>query len=154
MALPPRCPSGAAIAMSESDQPEADQTKPDQPEPDVDKFLLEQIDSVPHLEALLLLWNSRPKEWVVEEMAKSLYLSTEDAKNILNDLARQGLISAITGATESFRYDPESHRSPLISAVDAAYRRELIRITRLIHSKPSAAVRAFARAFRIKKERQ
>ena len=120
----------------------------------VDRFLLEQIDTVPHLEALLLLWNSRPREWLVEEMASSLYLTPEAAKSILDDLARAGLVSAITGATESYRYDPGSELDQVVSAVESAYRRELIRITRLIHSKPSAAVRAFARAFRIKKERE
>lgn len=26
-------------------------------------FILEQIESVPHLEALLLAWNSRPQAW-------------------------------------------------------------------------------------------
>lgn len=121
---------------------------------EVDQFLLEQIDTVPHLEALLLLWNSRPKEWLVEEMASLLYLAPEAARSILDDLARRGLISAISGATESFRYDPGLERDQLIAAVDAAYRRELVRITRLIHSKPPAAVRAFARAFRIKKDRE
>ena len=40
-----------------------------------------------------------------------------------------------------------------MAAVDTTYRRELIRVSRLIHSKPSAAVREFARAFRLKKER-
>jgi len=67
---------------------------------------------------------------------------------------RRGLASAITGGTESFRYDSGTEKDELIAAVDGAYRKELIRMTRLIHSKPSAAVRAFARAFRIKKERE
>jgi hypothetical protein len=34
---------------------------------DVDQFLLEQIDTVPHLEALLFLWNSRPQPWSVDK---------------------------------------------------------------------------------------
>jgi hypothetical protein len=29
---------------------------------EVDQFILDEIDSVPHLEALLLLWNTRPKQ--------------------------------------------------------------------------------------------
>ncbi|HEX5226710.1 MAG TPA: hypothetical protein VFW44_03330 [Bryobacteraceae bacterium] len=123
-------------------------------DPDVDQFLLDQIDTVPHLEALLLLWNSRPREWLVGEMANSLYLAPEAARTILEDLVRRGLASAITGTTESFRYDPGSETDEMISAVDGAYRNQLIRITRLIHSRPSAAVRAFARAFRIKKDRE
>ena len=121
--------------------------------PDVDQFLQDQIDSIPHLEALLLLWNSRPKEWSVEEMANALYLSPEAAKEILEDLVRRRLVAAIIGTNVSFRYDPAPDKDELISALDSTYRRELIRITRMIHSKPSAAVRAFARAFRIKKDR-
>lgn len=39
----------------------------------VDRFLLDQIDTVPHLEALLLLWKSRPKVWSADEMASALY---------------------------------------------------------------------------------
>ena len=35
-------------------------TDNNQHDAEVRQFLLDQIDSVPHLEALLLLWNSRP----------------------------------------------------------------------------------------------
>jgi hypothetical protein len=36
----------------------------DDPEPkEVDRFILEEIDSVPHLEALLLLWRNNAKKW-------------------------------------------------------------------------------------------
>jgi hypothetical protein len=122
--------------------------------PDVDQFLRDHIDTVPHLEALLLLWNCRPKEWSVEEMAKGLFLPPEVAKEILEDLLRQHLTVHISGSHEAFRYEPQPDQDELIAAVDSTYRKELIRISRLIHSKPSAAVREFARAFRIKKDRE
>jgi len=117
----------------------------------VDKFILGQIDTVPHLEALLLLWNRRPKAWAVDEMAKELYLAPAPTREILDDLVRQGLI-ALTAAPETYYYQAAPARDQLVSSVDSTYRRELIRITRLIHSKPSSAVRAFARAFRLKKD--
>ena len=121
---------------------------------DVDHFLRNQIDTVPHLEALLLLWNSRPKPWSAEDMAKGLFVASETAKEILDDLARQRLIAAeaVSGAFESYRYEPEPDRDQLIASVDSTYRRQMIRVSRLIHSKPSAAIREFARAFRLKKE--
>ena len=53
-----------------------------QPGPDVDQFLRDKIDTVPHLEALLLLWNGRPKPYSVEMMAERLFLAPEAAKNI------------------------------------------------------------------------
>jgi hypothetical protein len=37
--------------------------------------------------------------------------------------------------------------------VDTAYRREIVRISTMLHSKTSPSVREFARAFRFKKDR-
>lgn len=120
---------------------------------DVDRFLLENIDTVPHLEALLLLRNSSPTAWSVEDMAERLFLVPGSAKEILNDLVRQHLILVVPGTSESYRYEPEPRLDRVIASVDFAYRRELVRISTLIHAKPSGAVREFARAFRIKKDR-
>jgi hypothetical protein len=61
---------------------------------EVDQFILDEIDSVPHLEALLLLWNTRPKQWSLEEMSKSLYVSPETTQTILHDLERQSLVTS------------------------------------------------------------
>jgi hypothetical protein len=121
---------------------------------DVDQFLLERIDTVPHLEALLLLWNNRPKNWSAEDMAKALFLAPEPAKGILDDLVRQRLIVGVSGAAEYYAYESEAGRDRLLAGLDVTYRRELIRISRMIHSKPSVAVREFARAFRLKKDRE
>ena len=55
----------------------------------VDQFVLEEIDSVPHLEALLLLWNSRPKHWSPEDMGKALYLTSEYTQPVLQELANR-----------------------------------------------------------------
>ena len=120
---------------------------------EVDQFLRDKIDTVPHLEALLLLWNARPKPYSVSAMAERLFLAPEAVKEILDDLVRGGLITNVSGPGESYRYDSEPDRDRLIATVDMTYRRELIRVSRLIHSKPSAAVREFARAFRLKKGR-
>jgi DNA-binding IclR family transcriptional regulator len=121
---------------------------------DVDQFLLDRIDMVPHLEALLLLWNRRPNSWSVDHMAKALFLPSESTKSILDDLVRLRLVASAEGTPDNYRYEPEPGRDRLLAAVDTTYRRELIRITRLIHSKPSAAIREFARAFRLKQDRE
>ncbi|HEY4359786.1 MAG TPA: hypothetical protein VGN17_02400 [Bryobacteraceae bacterium] len=118
----------------------------------VDRFLLDRIDSIPHLEALLLLWNHRPRPWSVQEMANGLFLSQDLSKQILDDLAGQRLAAIVEGVTPAYRYEPEPQKDQILAAVDATYRSDLIRVSRLIHSKPSAALRDFARAFRLKKE--
>ncbi len=115
----------------------------------VDQFILEEIDSVPHLEALLLLWKTRPEQWSPEDMANALYVSLDRAQTILFDLKRHGLV---TTWPERFSYHSESSRDLLMGEVDATYRRELVRVSTMIHSKAPSAVREFARAFRFKKD--
>lgn len=118
---------------------------------EVDEFIVREMDSVPHLEALLLLWNSRPKQWSAEEMAAALYVKAGEARGILEGLARRRL--AERGADEAYRYWSDAgERDALIGAVEENYRRNLVRISRMIHSKASPGVRDFADAFRFKKE--
>jgi predicted transcriptional regulator len=120
----------------------------------VDQFIVEQIDSVPHLEALLLLWNSRPKAWTVEDMAHSLYIRSDQAARILDGLVQRNLVQAENSDAPRYTYSPESlERNQLMQAVQATYTRELVRISSLIHSKASAGVRDFARAFRFTRDK-
>jgi len=121
----------------------------------VDEFILEKIDSVSHLEALLLLWNSRPKQWSPEEVARRLYVNTKIARELLADLQRSDLIVAVPDAAETYRYETSlQERDGIIEMVDATYRYQIVRISNLIHSKGSSAVRDFARAFRFTKKEQ
>ncbi len=121
----------------------------------VDQFILDEIDSVPHLEALLLVWRRRPKQWSVEDMARELYVQPERAAKILQDLVNRSLISASQEANPVFFIDHSkpSERDQLLEAVDRIYRAEVVRVSTMIHAKASPAVRDFARAFRFKKER-
>ncbi|MGH9407278.1 MAG: hypothetical protein ACRD3D_15775 [Terriglobia bacterium] len=124
---------------------------PDEVRKAVDQFILEEIDSVPHLEALLIMWRQPGRRWNADEMAKELYLSPERARKILDDLAQSRLIAAAPDGSGVYRY--ENHvAEALIRSVDAVYRRELVRISTMIHSKASAGVREFARAFRFSKK--
>jgi hypothetical protein len=117
-------------------------------------FIIEQIDSVPQLEALLLLFNSRPKTWSIETMAKSLYVRSDVAVRILDTLLQRKLIAVHSHRPDVFYYASEDdYQNRLMEAVDAVYRKEVVRVSSLIHSKGSAGVRDFARAFRIKKDK-
>jgi hypothetical protein len=120
----------------------------------VDRFILDEIDSVPHLEALLLVWRSAPQPFSAAQIAEKLYISQGQGAAIAEDLHRRGLIGRQHSSAATFFYDPQNEsRNRLMQAVDATYRRELIRISGIIHSKPSPGVRAFADAFRFRKEK-
>lgn len=116
----------------------------------VDEFILEEIDAIPHLEALLLLWNSRSREWSFEAMANAIYLSLDATQTVIADLERRGFVVL----TDNHRFLYRStDRDQLIELVDKTYRREIVRISNMIHSKPAASLREFARAFRLKRDR-
>ena len=75
-----------------------------QHEEEVYQFILDQIESVPHLEALLLLWNSRPQPWTVENLAHRLYVSPDFVGALLQDLVRKRLVSIVSRVPVGYRY--------------------------------------------------
>jgi hypothetical protein len=122
---------------------------------EIDQFILDRVESVPHLEALLLVWRNRPQTWTVGQLAQRLFVEPEVVKKIMDDLVREQLLVVESKVSEQYCYPKESESSDrLIQAVDQTYRRELVRVSNLIHSKPSAGIREFARAFRFSKERE
>ena len=116
----------------------------------VEKFILEEIDTVPHLEVLLLLWNNRARQWTPADMAKAIYVSTDESRLVLSQLERRGF--AVATGEDCFQYRSGQHDG-VIEQVDAVYRHHVVRISTLIHSKPAASLREFARAFRLKKDK-
>jgi hypothetical protein len=79
----------------------------------------------------------------------------EVASKILESLVQRSLIAASPHIPESFFYSQdEENRNQLLQDVDAVYRKEVVRISSMIHSKASAGLRDFARAFRIKKDKE
>ena len=120
---------------------------------DVLDFIVRRIDSVPHLEALLLLWERPASVWAEEEIAARVYVSPARARTILEDLARNGLIAATPGEPVRHTYNPAWDDRQLMQEIALAYRRHLVQITRFIHTKASPdAVQEFARAFELKKQ--
>lgn len=121
-------------------------------QPNVDRFILDEIDSVPHLEALLLLWRNAPKHCSASQVAEQLYIAVGQGAAIMEDLHRRGLIERATDS-EFFFDTSDEQRNRLLAAVEESYRRELIRISGIIHSKASPGIRAFADAFRFRKDK-
>ncbi|MBI4902860.1 MAG: hypothetical protein HY820_04445 [Acidobacteria bacterium] len=118
------------------------------------RFITDQIDTIPHMEALLLLWKSRPQAWTEEQVAARLYVDVKTVKRLLQDLAVRSLVHPTEeGPERTYRYESESvEMDRLIEAVAETYRVELLRVSALIHSKASPGIRAFASAFKFTRE--
>jgi predicted ArsR family transcriptional regulator len=114
----------------------------------VDTFVLEHIETVPHMEALLLVWENRPRQWSEGDLAARLFVPADTVRRIMRNLADHGLITAKQAPDPVYGYRSQSAEGDqLMEAVAATYRRELVRVSTMIHAKTSSAVRAFARAF-------
>jgi hypothetical protein len=120
---------------------------------DVLRFIERRIDTVPHLEALLLLWEDPQVSWSDSEIAARVYVSRERALGVLQDLARHDLIRASSESAERYVYNTAWDEARLMQKVADTYRRHLVDLARIIHTKSaSEAVREFARAFQLKNE--
>jgi hypothetical protein len=117
---------------------------------EVRDFLIEHIDSVAQLEALLLLRQSSPQSWDPRQLAKRLYIDEDEARNVLSQLVAGSLLTS-DGTT--FRFLPENKEQEiLVDAVADSYAHYLVPVTRIIHEK-AAGIRQFANAFKFRKDR-
>jgi hypothetical protein len=122
-----------------------------EPPAELTEFLQRTVDSVAELEALLLAHGNPDTDWDAPSLAARLYVPERAAAEVLAALHRRGLLHQ---AEDRFTYRPAS--DALRQSVDQLavwYPRALVAITRLIHSKPGAAVRGFADAFRLREDK-
>lgn len=124
----------------------------EEPAADVLQFIAQQIDTVPQIEALLLLWQSHPATFTPAQLAERIFVTESMGAAILKDLQHRKFVAPAADPLQ-YVYDPGWDKSgELMARIAATYGRHLIRVATLIHSKGSPAVREFARAFESKKE--
>lgn len=123
---------------------------PDDPIPDdVRNFILKHIDSIAHLEALLLLRRETAAGWTAPGAAKHLYIKENEAAELLARLAADGFLAASDGVYGYAGGSEEQRR--VTSRLADIYARHLVPVTNLIHSKPRR-IREFAAAFKLTKD--
>jgi hypothetical protein len=117
----------------------------------VRQFIVERIDSIVHMEALLLLFRNRGNKWDAASAANRLYVTEKEAAALLNQLWVQGFVVDLKGTYQYRAGDPQFEQ--LVGEVADAYAKHLLPVTNLIHTKPSARIREFADAFKLRTDR-
>lgn len=115
---------------------------------DVRDFILACLNSVAELEGLLLMHRNPESEWTAQTLALQLYITVPEADIVLKALSTCELLSVKEGR---YAYAPRTaalDRST--SRLSQIYRRSLLPVTGLIHSKARTAAQHFADAFRLK----
>ena len=119
---------------------------------EIKHFIVNNIDSVGQLEALLLLRGNPDQEWSAEAVARRLYISEQMVVPMLLALGKNGLIDA-NGTPLSYRYQPKSDElGQMIDRLVEIYGKHLVPVTNLIHTKPRNRIQEFADAFKLRKE--
>jgi hypothetical protein len=120
----------------------------------VKAFIADHIHSLGQLEILLLLQRNPSKEFDAAEVAGELRIERSWASPRLADLKTRGILISNSAAQPKYRYEPNS--PALLRTIDelaSIYLSHRVSITTLIFAKPPEALRSFADAFRIRKER-
>jgi hypothetical protein len=122
---------------------------------DVRQFVADYIHSVAELEVLLLLRGSGSRCWCADEVAASLYTSSEMAGTQLADLSARGLLRYQSDEVPPrYQYHPQNPGlEQLVSQLDEVYQQRRVSVITMIYSKPVDKVRTFADSFRLRKDK-
>jgi hypothetical protein len=142
---------GGAVGPATPNIPMKPTASPDPLSADLFRFLVESVDSVPELEALLLFRDDPARSWSSADLASRLYISPRGATAIIEKLERRRWIADID-AKGRFRFCTNAPDAELIDRLSSAYAKHLSLIARVIHEKPSEGLREFAKAFRVTPE--
>lgn len=113
-------------------------------------FIQKELQSVEHLEILLLLRAERDRVWRDTEVYDVIRSSVPSVRERLQQLADAGFLSAGEGG--KYRYTPNSEQSRrLIDELAAAYRSSRVAVIDAIYQ-PRTAASELAQAFRIKRK--
>lgn len=121
---------------------------------DVRALIVERIDSVVHLELLLLLQANPSRAWTAAEVAQQLRIEPSWAMGQLGELASRGLLAPAADVPDAFRYAPNSpDLDRTVAQLSKDYAERRVTVITLIFSKPVDKLRTFADAFRLRKDK-
>ena len=122
---------------------------------DVAQFIIENIDSIAQLEALLLLRRNRETGWSVPTVASWLYIDEKQTAELLMALCQRGFAEQRERDPFLYQYQPSSNElGQKVDQVAEIYSKHLIAVTHLVHSKPKSRIQEFADAFNFRKDKK
>jgi len=122
---------------------------------EIRRFIIENIDSVAQLEALLLLRGGVGRSWDPPTVAQRLYIQPRTAAELLRLLHERELIMLADPTAPAYKYGPATaERVRLVEDLATTYARQLVAVTQLIHAKAARNVQGFADAFRLREDKE
>jgi hypothetical protein len=121
---------------------------------EVQRFVLDRIESIAQLEAILMMRNAPDTWWPSSTLAERLYIPDTTCRGELDALCQKGLVVAREDDIGwSYRYAPSNGElREFVDRLVYYYSRHLVPISNLIHAKPRTRIHEFADAFELKKK--
>jgi hypothetical protein len=120
---------------------------------DVVRFIELNIDSVAELEGLLFIRTEIHHQWDITSLTKLLYINSHMAQQLISTFQQRGFVDVTSANEQKFNYRPNNPGTEnLIDRLATLYRERPVAVISLIYSKPNNKAKAFADAFRLRKE--
>lgn len=118
----------------------------------VKQFLRENISSVEQLEILLHVFN-KGTPVTADEVARSLYISLEIARDRLQRFSGRGILIPSSDANPTYKFNAlNSELNSVTKELQRLYRERRVTLINFIYSNPSSTIQSFADAFIIGKK--
>lgn len=100
-----------------------------------------------------MLSSAPHRQWPAEDVAAALRIDAGWAAGQLNTLCDQGLARCAEGRVRTYQYRPRTDAlGTAVAALADAYAERRVTVIGLIFAKPPETLRAFADAFRLRKD--
>lgn len=123
---------------------------------DLRQLAARNLETMEHVEVLLLLARNEPREWSVSEVGAELRWEEKFAHKCLEDLVGSRLLAR--GRSDDqvvvYRYAPNAVDRDTVHGLMRLYETRPLMLGRLIYDRPPTVARSFADAFRIRPKRK
>lgn len=117
---------------------------------EIKSFLIQFIDSISHLEVLLMLFSTPEKKWDAQNVSKELRSNVTAATIQLENLHSKGLIAV--DDSRQFSYHASHELNDSIKLLYILYHDKPVAIVSCIYEKPTDKLKGFSDAFKLKKD--
>lgn len=115
------------------------------------------LESIDHMEMLVLLHRSAPRAWSLDELAHALHLPARTTAQCMESLVR-GELAAVarestgTAPVPDYRYAPATDAlSRAVDMLAREYDERPVALVTAVRSRPSVVLQSFADAFRVRR---
>ncbi|MHB1556625.1 MAG: hypothetical protein ACYC61_03975 [Isosphaeraceae bacterium] len=122
---------------------------------DVARFLYDHVESIDQLEILRVLGEERDKQWNSDDLAVAAQADPRSVRSHIEAMHARGLLEKTTGqgAGLSCRYGPRTAElENMVARLLQIYRERPVSMIKLVYERAKDPLRAFADAFRFRKE--